>query len=263
MFQLLCAFNFANNNNKKIALNRRFIKSNGHSTINYFETIFNKFTIQDNIQIKSKHHEINCFDFGEIPNDSNLLIIGFFQNKKYLGDIPNNFHEIINLPQLSLQKLSNFSSRCEKDCILKKSMFIHFRLGDYYLPVFSPSLDVGLLKDDYAYYKNALTNFDVDSIDNIYILSNDLGQAKTIIHKIIYDSSKIKYVDGNEIECLMVMSQCEFGGICANSTFSWWGAYLNKLYNISDHKSFIFPKKWILTHSDCNIQFDGSILIEC
>ena len=43
------------------------------------------------------------------------------------------------------------------------------------------------------------------------------------------------------------MTQCQYGGICENSTFSWWGVYLND----SPDKVMIFPDAWI---NDCNYQ---------
>ena len=74
--------------------------------------------------------------------------------------------------------------------------------------------------------------------------------------------SKLEYVDLNELDSLLLMASCEYGGICANSSFSWFGAYLNKTFNICNSKKFIFPKKWTNTQMPCDIYFDGSIVID-
>jgi hypothetical protein len=40
------------------------------------------------------------------------------------------------------------------------------------------------------------------------------------------------------VTSLALMASCTEGGICANSTFSWWGAYLNP------KRTLILPNKW-------------------
>ena len=48
------------------------------------------------------------------------------------------------------------------------------------------------------------------------------------------------FVDEDEVDSLDIMRQCKYGGICMNSTFSWWGAYLNN----SKDKIITIPSKW-------------------
>ena len=250
LFQLLSTFNHANKYNKKFALNAKFVLNNNHSKINYHDTIFSNFTIT-NCFINAKFKEQNCFLFEELPvNNYNTLYIGYLQNEKYLDDICLNFFDIMNI---------------EKCDILKASIFIHLRLGDYYDPAFFSFFDIGLLNNNYRYYTNALNKYDFDLIKHIYVLSNDLEKAKTIIQKIHFISTiNIIYVDKNEIESLNIMMNCELGGIGANSTFSWWGAYLNNIFNNCPKKIFVFPKKWTNMHNEttCNIHFTGSTLID-
>jgi hypothetical protein len=42
----------------------------------------------------------------------------------------------------------------------------------------------------------------------------------------------------NELDTLVLMSKCA-GAICANSTFSWWGAWLNR------NRTIVFPSRWV------------------
>jgi hypothetical protein len=66
--------------------------------------------------------------------------------------------------------------------------------------------------------------------------------------------------DENEINSLYLMSLCNLGGICGNSTFAWWGAYLNNNVN----KKIYFPNRWFGYKSDViveNIGFEGSCII--
>jgi hypothetical protein len=48
-----------------------------------------------------------------------------------------------------------------------------------------------------------------------------------------------------------MMSLCEKGGICPNSSYSWWGGWLNK----NEEKIVIFPNKWFNNDWVCDIGF--------
>ena len=133
--------------------------------------------------------------------------------------------------------------------ISTQSYFIHIRRGDY---VNSPKHYVELQN----YYINAVKYItDIDSSALFYIISDDITWCKT--YKPLVNINKIFYENTNELETLYFMSKCVKGGICGNSTFAWWGSYLNQ----NSNKIVIFPNKWINTGAIIDIYYEGSIVI--
>ncbi len=74
----------------------------------------------------------------------------------------------------------------------------------------------------------------------IIICSNDIEWCKD--QWMFKDNDTILFSHSKtELEDLNIMSKCVYGGICSNSTFSWWGSFLNTQ---SKHKKYI-PAKWL------------------
>ena len=58
----------------------------------------------------------------------------------------------------------------------------------------------------------------------------------------------------NEINSFYLMTLCKYGGICWNSTYSWWSGYMNG--------GLVFlPKHWIKMNITNDIYFEGSVVI--
>ena len=142
----------------------------------------------------------------------NLTITGYFQNYNY---IPQSFIDKLNLPTESLTRHPR----------LKESVFIHIRGGDY---VNHPIHDIKL---DY-YYAKAIKLFPDGTIFSVFANDIEYSQSKTFLKEVPH-----VFVNESEVDSLYLMSQCS-GGICANSSFSWWGAYLNR------NRKLILPSKW-------------------
>ena len=102
---------------------------------------------------------------------------------------------------------------------------VHIRRTDYlYVSQILPPLSI-------EYYNNALE--ETKNYDKILFISDDINWCK--------DNFKLKkgyFVEENELVSLKIMQYCQ-SNIIANSTFSWWGAYLNN----NDNK-VIMPKIW-------------------
>lgn len=198
---------------------------NSHSDIDYTKSIFNKLNVQSfnkdeviYLRESDYNHDYNrmIFDINNILNSQTIVLNGYFQNFKIFDDY---YTEIIDLLNLELNHY--------KYPELNKSCFLHVRRGDY---VGNNYHELNL--EDY--YKKALDI--INTYDYIYIMSNDIEWCKK--WNLLKDI-KHRFIEEDEVTTLKVMMRCQLGGIAANSSFSWWGLYLNR-----DRKFMILPNRW-------------------
>jgi hypothetical protein len=123
-----------------------------------------------------------------------------------------------------------------------QSISVHIRRGDY-ITIKKNSAIFHICGLDY--YKTAI-RFIEQKVSNpqYYIFSDDIEWAKKN-----FIGSEYTYVEGNEPYLDMyLMSLCKHN-IIANSTFSWWGAWLNE----SKDKIVIAPEKWYISDLNNNL----------
>jgi hypothetical protein len=115
------------------------------------------------------------------------------------------------------------------------SVFIHIRRGDY---LNNPHIHY---IQPLEYYKQAMLYIlEKKQISKIYIFSDDIEWVQNTQ---LFDHHFFEIIDSkDELYSLHLMSQCKAGAICANSTFSWWGAFLGAY---SQRNPVIVPSKWI------------------
>jgi hypothetical protein len=114
-----------------------------------------------------------------------------------------------------------------QDIVPTDQVAIHVRRGDY---VDNPFY-VDLFKD--GYYERAMAEF---PDEEFVVFSDDIEWCKK---QPIFQGRKISFSEGNdEITDLNLMAGCK-GIIMANSSFSWWGAYLG-----FHPKKVIAPIEW-------------------
>jgi hypothetical protein len=116
-----------------------------------------------------------------------------------------------------------------------KSVSIHIRRTDY---VSNPNTRRfhGICDMDYYYKAVKMIAGKVHS-SNFFLFSDDINWVKENF-RIKYPTIFVDHI-GSDAEELLLMSLCKHN-IIANSSFSWWGAWLNR--NLS--KIVIAPKKW-------------------
>jgi hypothetical protein len=140
-------------------------------------------------------------------------------------------------------KLGNEISSCN-------SVSVHIRRGDY------ASFGMKIIGEDY--YKKAI-NIINSRIDNpvFYVFSDDRIESKELMDKlhvnyIIVDNN----VGENSYKDMYLMSKCKYN-IIANSSFSWWGAWLND----NPEKIVISPEIWEDKKRDFKPQVESWIKI--
>jgi hypothetical protein len=143
----------------------------------------------------------------------NVCLSGYFQNWRY---VPRDFGRRLRLPP----------------CEPLSGAFLHIRGGDY---VKHWLHDVGLAR---RYYQRAIERFPAGT--HFYVFTNDVPYAKTLR---CLDGIAHSFVDADEASSLAQMAACSEGGICANSSFSWWGAYLNPM------RTIVMPDTWFTSGS--------------
>ena len=159
-----------------------------------------------------------------------IIIDGFFQSEKYFK---HNRESILNF--LNFEVISHLVKEKYNNIINNNSTSVHIRRGDY---VRLPSHHPLQTKE----YFNSSINLLKNKTDNFVIFSDDIDWCKKNIEidNCIFIENEKDYIE------LYLMSQCK-NNIISNSSFSWWGAWLNN----KDDKVVIAPKIWFgqkITH---------------
>ena len=175
-----------------------------------------------------KEKRSSYFDGGVFKNKF-LYLNGYWQNELYFS----NIRELL-LGELSPINSMNDLGYAYLESIEKSnSVSLHVRRGDYL-----NLKNIGVLGVDY--YTKAV-DYIRQNVENptFYIFSDDLEWCKDSLGFL----DNCIYVDRTqtEIEDLKLMSFCRHN-IIANSSFSWWGAWLNQ----NPNKIVIAPKGWLL-----------------
>lgn len=172
------------------------------------------------------------FDYNVFQQRSSF-IVGIWQVESYFKNIKSQIEQEFEFSKPTDSeniKLINNIKKCE-------SVSIHIRKGDYETRHWK---DILGFMDNTKYYNNAL-NYINAKLENphFFIFSDDIEWAKNN-----FQLSKYTYIDHNKGKLsyidMYLMSLCKHN-IIANSTFSWWGAWLNK----NENKIVIMPDKWI------------------
>ncbi len=208
----------------------------------FLKKVLRKFRLYNSGLVLQKH-----FEYYEpyLQHVKDSYLIGYWQSEKYFAHIKDDLRKTFIFPDLIGYNLELMQKMSETN-----SISIHVRRGDYV----GHELYDNICNLDY--YKKAIQYIQTN-VDNakFFVFSNDIEWCKANIG--INDAI---YVTGNtgcdSYRDMQLTSLCKHN-IIANSSFSWWGAWLNNNPNklvLVPHKFFngdvynesdIYPTSWI------------------
>ncbi|MGJ8742959.1 alpha-1,2-fucosyltransferase [Polaribacter sp.] len=197
-------------------------------TANPLAIFLGKIGLKKNLKEKSL-----LFDKKMTSLKGNEYTKGYFQTEKYFKKI-----RAILLTEFVLKnELATSTKEISKEILsLENTCSLHIRRGDYVSDKKANSVHGTC---DLTYYKKAIETINKKyNNTHFYIFSDDISWTKenlTIENATFIDHKTIPHED------MYLMSLCK-NNITANSSFSWWGAWLNNNKN----KTVIAPKTWFV-----------------
>lgn len=211
------------------------IDYNVHSTDTY-KYILDKFYAMENYN----HNAVNCvhtyiesspFTYSEFSKINHDTFFGsYFQNEKYFKEYRD---DILRLYAPTF------------DCQPTNSMFIHVRLGDY-MTASHHFIDLAL------YFKRCL-----EQTSGPYHLFCDTPEHLQRYYPLLLNRSDITLIEEkDELKSFYMMVNCTRGGICSNSSFSWFASWLND----NPNKQVFLPDRWFNGQKTL-LAYEGSTVV--
>jgi hypothetical protein len=258
MFQYAFGFAASKENNAKIKL--EVSGFNAHDERYYALDLFN---IEENLELKSKYNfllnKINSkhnsllskasskllrwllrltkfyfqereefvFDHSVFSIITDTYFYGYWQNEKYFKKYRKELLDIFKLKDIHSQ-----TQVYQQKINESESVSLHIRRGDYINSVHDTC--------DIEYYKKAVLEIlKTNKKAHFFIFSDDMHWVKNNLDFIDHKTLVVLESEIPDHEEMYLMTQCKHN-IIANSSFSWWGAWLNQ----NSDKKVIAPKKW-------------------
>lgn len=160
----------------------------------------------------------------ELLNYRTMYLSGYFACEKYYADILPEIRKLIRFPEIEDDQKREANREMLQKIKEYNAVSVHIRRGDYLQPE-NAAMFGNICTEEY--YESALKymrghmdhpHFFLFSDDVAYVREHYRGEEYTIVD---INHGKDSFYD------MQLMSQCR-GNICANSTFSFWGARLNE-----------------------------------
>ena len=224
MFQISAAYTLSRDINVDCVFDfdTCFTPAQGYPSNKYKNNFFKKINNQKLNLNSFKLYREPKFSYSELPKEDNLMLFGNFQSERYFSKYKS---DILNLFEFSEDKKNQVDNFIKETFGNDSVTAVHVRRGDYLSnPNFHPTCSL-------EYYNQAM-NLIGDG--NFIFIADDINwcQNNFIGENIFYSPFT------NEINDLLLLIMCN-NHILANSSFSWWGAYM-----CNKNNKVIVPSNW-------------------
>jgi hypothetical protein len=184
-----------------------------------------------------KMYKETSFGYDEkvLTQQAPVYLRGFFQSYQYFIGYENSIKELFTFP---VDKIDAVNKNLITTIKNTNSIAIHIRRGDY---VNDPTTHQYHGICDLYYYQKAISLLTQENDDfTLFFFSDECDWVKEQFKDLSFPKQFIDHNIGvNSWKDMLLMSSCQHN-IIANSSFSWWAAWLNT----NPDKKVIAPKKW-------------------
>lgn len=207
-----------------------------------------------------EYQEKNCNYDPQVLQRDPAYLTGYFQSEKYFMDVEEQVRRAFTFSEgiwkgqdeEIRRKMQNFLGQIQ-GC---ESVSVHVRRGDY---LEKEEIYGGICTE--AYYKSAIEYMQRKRKESrFFLFSNDPEWVREWVNANYRGDNRFVIIEGTQEETgyldLFLMSRCK-DHIIANSSFSWWGAWLDE----NPRKRVIAPAKWANNQEFVDIYWEGMIKI--
>ena len=209
-------------NREVVFVPRSWTPMQGRQTENYLNNIFRNLKFVDNIDGFEKVGE-GPFEYSEVlVKENNTVFDGYFQSSKnfspHYDAIRNIFSPTVEFINEMFEKYPELNQ--------DNTLSIHIRRGDCFM-----NPDIHPIATE-KYVERAVN--EVGEYSHVFVFSDDREWVKENLK-----FTNVTYVEDEDYREMWLMSLCK-NNIIVNSTFSWWGSFLNQ----NPNKKVVVPKQW-------------------
>lgn len=208
---------------------RNLVNSNKHGKNSYRNSIFSNILRTNTDKLDLKNYRETHYYYTPIEVEQNTKLIGYFQSWKYFDDCKKDIVDSLNIFSTDVDKYHNGIV----EFMGENTVSVHVRKGDY-CNLYEYHHNLSNL-----YYEKAVKVFDENCV--FVVFSDCIDWCKQM--PAFQNLKNVYYVEGlDEVSSLILVSKCKHN-IIANSSLSWWGAYLNS----NPSKTVVYPRQWFGT----------------